>query len=182
MLVLPFPYIANTAGWMTAEMGRQPWLIYGLMRTAAGLSAEVSAGNALFTLLGFMGMYMVLAILFLFLIYREIEHGPERWACPRRSTLTQEIASLRRQRIWKLSGSVWSRHDRRLRGAGRLRSRRRDRAFLRGAAPSRSDGACCSPSGRSGTATRSGCWPAAAPCTSPFPRSMPRASAASTCR
>ena len=36
MLMLPFPYIANTAGWMTAELGRQPWLIYGLMRTADG--------------------------------------------------------------------------------------------------------------------------------------------------
>jgi cytochrome d ubiquinol oxidase subunit I len=77
MLCLPFPYIANTAGWMTAELGRQPWLIYGLMRTAAGVSPRVSGGNALFTLLGFMGMYAILSILFLFLVYREIEHGPE---------------------------------------------------------------------------------------------------------
>ena len=38
MLTFPFPYIANTAGWMTAEMGRQPWLVYGLMRTADGFS------------------------------------------------------------------------------------------------------------------------------------------------
>jgi cytochrome d ubiquinol oxidase subunit I len=77
MLAAPFPYIATTAGWLTAELGRQPWLIYGLMRTAAGVSPRVSAGNALFTLLGFMGMYTVLAILFLCLVYREIEHGPE---------------------------------------------------------------------------------------------------------
>jgi cytochrome d ubiquinol oxidase subunit I len=77
MLALPFPYIANTAGWMTAELGRQPWLIYGMMRTAAGDSNNVSAGNALFTLVGFMGVYTVLGILFLFLVYREIEHGPE---------------------------------------------------------------------------------------------------------
>ncbi len=77
MLMLPFPYIATTAGWLTAEVGRQPWLIYGLMRTAAGPSPRVSAGNGLFTLLGFMGMYALLSILFLFLIYREIEHGPE---------------------------------------------------------------------------------------------------------
>jgi cytochrome bd ubiquinol oxidase subunit I len=76
MLMLPFPYIATTAGWITAEVGRQPWLIYGLMRTADGPSPRVSAGNGLFTLLGFMGMYALLAILFLFLIYREIEHGP----------------------------------------------------------------------------------------------------------
>ena len=73
---MPFPYIATTAGWMTAELGRQPWLIYGLMRTADGVSPHVSAGNGLFTLIGFMGMYMVLGILFLFLMCREIEHGP----------------------------------------------------------------------------------------------------------
>lgn len=77
MLMLPFPYIANTAGWLTAEMGRQPWLIYGILRTPAGTSPHISAGNALFTLIGFMGMYTILAILFLFLVYREIEEGPQ---------------------------------------------------------------------------------------------------------
>ncbi|MGA7575447.1 MAG: cytochrome ubiquinol oxidase subunit I [Terriglobales bacterium] len=76
MLAAPFPYIANTAGWMTAELGRQPWLVYGLMRTEAGYSTMVSAGNGMFTLLGFMGIYMVLGILGLFLIRREIENGP----------------------------------------------------------------------------------------------------------
>jgi cytochrome d ubiquinol oxidase subunit I len=76
LLALPFPYIANTAGWMTAELGRQPWLVYGLMRTADGYSKMVSAGNGMFTLLGFLGMYTVLGILFLFLVHREIEHGP----------------------------------------------------------------------------------------------------------
>jgi cytochrome d ubiquinol oxidase subunit I len=77
MLSLPFPYIANTAGWMTAELGRQPWLAYGLFRTADGYSKTVSPGNAMFTLLGFMGMYTVLGILFLFLVRREIENGPD---------------------------------------------------------------------------------------------------------
>ena len=75
LLALPFPYIANTAGWMTAELGRQPWLVYGLMRTAEGYSKQVSAGNGMFTLLGFLGMYTVLGMLFLFLMHREIEHG-----------------------------------------------------------------------------------------------------------
>jgi cytochrome d ubiquinol oxidase subunit I len=77
MLAMPFPYIANTAGWMTTELGRQPWLIYNLMRTSEGISSRVSAGNTLFTLIGFMGMYTVLSILFLYLVYREIDHGPE---------------------------------------------------------------------------------------------------------
>ena len=61
MLAFPFPFIANTAGWLTAEMGRQPWLIYGLVRTVDGTSPNVSSGSVLFTLLGFMGLYTVLA-------------------------------------------------------------------------------------------------------------------------
>ena len=77
MLLLPFPYIATTAGWITAEVGRQPWVIYGLMRTTAGFSPHVSPGNVLFTLIGFMGLYTVLGILFLFLVHREIDLGPE---------------------------------------------------------------------------------------------------------
>ncbi len=75
-LLIPFPFIANTAGWMTAELGRQPWLVYGLMRTSEGASPFVSAGNTLFTLIGFMGMYALLSILFLFLMRQEIERGP----------------------------------------------------------------------------------------------------------
>ena len=54
---LPLPYIATTAGWMTAEIGRQPWLVYGLIRTVEGYFKHVGAGNSLFTLLGFLGMY-----------------------------------------------------------------------------------------------------------------------------
>jgi cytochrome d ubiquinol oxidase subunit I len=77
MLAIPFPYIANTAGWMTAELGRQPWIIYGIMRTADGTSPRVSAGDTAFTTLGFCGLYALLSILFLFLVGREIEHGPE---------------------------------------------------------------------------------------------------------
>jgi cytochrome bd ubiquinol oxidase subunit I len=82
MLALPFPYIATTAGWFTAELGRQPWLIFGVMRTAQGVSPNVSAGNGLFTLLGFMGLYGALSVLFLFLISREIYLGPERPEVP----------------------------------------------------------------------------------------------------
>jgi cytochrome d ubiquinol oxidase subunit I len=80
MLASPFPYIANTAGWMTTELGRQPWLIYGLLRTADGSSSKVNAGNTLFTLIGFMGIYTVLAILFVLLMQREIGRGPSHEA------------------------------------------------------------------------------------------------------
>ncbi len=75
MLAFPLPFIANTAGWMTSELGRQPWLVYGLVRTTGGFSSTVSAGNALFTLLGFMGIYTLLSILYLFLMYRVIDNA-----------------------------------------------------------------------------------------------------------
>ena len=77
MLAFPFPYIANTAGWMTAELGRQPWLVYGLYRTAGRLQRRRSApATSLFTLIGFAGLYFVLGLLFLFLVGREIAARP----------------------------------------------------------------------------------------------------------
>jgi cytochrome d ubiquinol oxidase subunit I len=76
MLMAPFPYIANTAGWMTAELGRQPWVVYRLMRTTAASSAQVASGNVLFTLIGFAGIYAALMLLFLFLVYLEVQRGP----------------------------------------------------------------------------------------------------------
>jgi cytochrome d ubiquinol oxidase subunit I len=87
LLSFPLPYIANTAGWMTAEIGRQPWVVYGLIRTSDGYSKNVSAGNTLFTLLGFMGMYTVLSILFIVLVYRTVSEGPATGIAPRPSTL-----------------------------------------------------------------------------------------------
>jgi cytochrome d ubiquinol oxidase subunit I len=91
MLALPFPYIATIAGWLTAELGRQPWLIFGVMRTAQGASPSVSAGNGLFTLLGFLGLYALLSVLFLFLIGREINHGPEPADAPAAANLTEGL-------------------------------------------------------------------------------------------
>jgi cytochrome d ubiquinol oxidase subunit I len=77
MLAFPFPYIANSLGWMTAELGRQPWLVYGLFRTRAGYSQVVGSGDAIFTLIGFAGLYFVLGVMFLYLVGREIHHGPD---------------------------------------------------------------------------------------------------------
>jgi cytochrome d ubiquinol oxidase subunit I len=76
MLAFPFPYIATTAGWMTAELGRQPWLIYGLYRTSEGASRNVHSGTVLFTLVGFAGLYFVVGVAYLVLIGREIARGP----------------------------------------------------------------------------------------------------------
>ncbi len=77
LFMLPFPYIANTTGWYTAELGRQPWLVYNLLRTSEGASPTVSAGNTLFTLLGFVGLYLLLGMLFLMLVGKIINKGPE---------------------------------------------------------------------------------------------------------
>lgn len=77
MFMLPFPYIANTAGWYTAELGRQPWLVYNLLRTADGISPTVSSGNTLFTLLGFIGLYALLGLLFIMLAVKIIHKGPQ---------------------------------------------------------------------------------------------------------
>jgi cytochrome d ubiquinol oxidase subunit I len=77
LLCVPLPYVANTAGWVAAEVGRQPWLVYGLLRTNTGYSRTVSTGNGWFTLLGFMGIYVVLSIFFLFLMQQTIDEGPK---------------------------------------------------------------------------------------------------------
>jgi cytochrome d ubiquinol oxidase subunit I len=76
MLSAPFPYIATTAGWMTAELARQPWVVYGLQRTKHATSPTVSGGNVAFSTLGYMGLYLVVGLLFIYLVGREIAHGP----------------------------------------------------------------------------------------------------------
>ncbi|MFA9187787.1 cytochrome ubiquinol oxidase subunit I [Flavobacterium sp. FBOR7N2.3] len=77
MFLMPFPYIANITGWYTAELGRQPWLVYDLLRTADGASPTVSSGNTLFTLMGFVGLYALLGMLYAILVGKIIYHGPE---------------------------------------------------------------------------------------------------------
>ena len=76
LLAAPLPFIANAAGWMTAELGRQPWLIYGLLRTADGVSPLLTSGNVLFSLIGFAGMYTLLSMLWLVLVVQQVEAGP----------------------------------------------------------------------------------------------------------
>jgi cytochrome d ubiquinol oxidase subunit I len=61
---------------MTAELGRQPWLVYGLQRTAVGTSPLVSAGDVTWSTIGFMGAYTVLGLLFVYLIARSVSRGP----------------------------------------------------------------------------------------------------------
>jgi len=76
MLAFPFPYIATTAGWLTAELGRQPWIVYGVQRTMHATSPTVSTGDVVFSMIGYAGLYAVLGILFLWLVLRQIARGP----------------------------------------------------------------------------------------------------------
>ena len=71
------PQIANQAGWFSAEMGRQPWVVYGLLRTSDAFSRTVTANQIVFSLVLFTLVYLVLLILFLYLLTRKIQHGPE---------------------------------------------------------------------------------------------------------
>ncbi|MEO6730005.1 MAG: cytochrome ubiquinol oxidase subunit I [Ferruginibacter sp.] len=70
------PHIANQAGWFSAEMGRQPWVVYGLLKTSDALSKSVSANHILFSLVLFTLVYTILLILFLYLLNKKIKHGP----------------------------------------------------------------------------------------------------------
>ena len=76
MFAMPFPYIANEAGWVVAEVGRQPWVVYGLLRTTAATSTNVSGGMTIFTLLGFMGLYLLVGALYTLVFLRIVHQGP----------------------------------------------------------------------------------------------------------
>lgn len=70
------PQLANQFGWFAAEMGRQPWVVYGLLRTSDALSNVVTANQVLFSLIGFTLIYALLFVLFLYLLTKKIKHGP----------------------------------------------------------------------------------------------------------
>ncbi|WP_040415903.1 cytochrome ubiquinol oxidase subunit I [Cyclobacterium qasimii] len=70
------PQIANQVGWYAAEMGRQPWVVYGLLRTSDALSKSVTANQVLFSLILFFIVYTILLLLFLYLLTKKIKHGP----------------------------------------------------------------------------------------------------------
>lgn len=71
------PQIANQAGWFTAEMGRQPWIVYELLRTSQALSRVVTANQIIASLALFAAVYLLLFILFIYLLTRKIQHGPD---------------------------------------------------------------------------------------------------------
>ena len=71
------PVLANTAGWITAEVGRQPWIVYGLMKTAEGISPTLSQSQLYFSNIMFFVLYLMLFIVFIYVLNNKIQHGPE---------------------------------------------------------------------------------------------------------
>jgi len=71
------PELANQLGWFAAEVGRQPWIVYGVMRTPAGLSAVVKANVVLSSLIMFTFIYFLLFAVFIYLLNEKIQHGPD---------------------------------------------------------------------------------------------------------
>ncbi len=74
---IPFPVIACELGWISAEVGRQPWIIYNIMRTKDAVSASVTSGDVLFSIIMFGAIYLLLGSLYVYLLTKEIKHGPE---------------------------------------------------------------------------------------------------------
>jgi len=71
------PQLANQCGWFAAEVGRQPWIVYGLMRTPEGLSSVVKANTVLASLILFTFIYFLLFAVFIYLLNDKIRHGPD---------------------------------------------------------------------------------------------------------
>jgi cytochrome bd ubiquinol oxidase subunit I len=77
VVAVPLPYVANQFGWMTAEVGRQPWVVYGLLRTSDALSKAVVAGQVLGSIIMFIVIYAMLFVVWVFVLDSKIKHGPD---------------------------------------------------------------------------------------------------------
>jgi cytochrome d ubiquinol oxidase subunit I len=86
------PQLANQFGWFAAEMGRQPWVVYGLLRTSDALSKSVQANQVLFSLILFFLVYSVLFLLFIYLMNKAIQKGPSKEIDFDEGSLNREIA------------------------------------------------------------------------------------------
>lgn len=71
------PYVANEAGWVSAEVGRQPWVVYGLLRTSEGISRSVPASHVVASMVGFAAVYALLFAVWVHVLNAKIQHGPD---------------------------------------------------------------------------------------------------------
>ncbi|UOB16468.1 cytochrome ubiquinol oxidase subunit I [Abyssalbus ytuae] len=94
VFVAILPQIANQVGWFAAEMGRQPWVVYGLLRTSDAFSQAVRANQVLFSLILFFIVYALLFVLFVYLLNKKIKHGPYDEKDDDDRPLTKEITGV----------------------------------------------------------------------------------------
>ena len=80
LLAVPLPYLANEFGWIAAEVGRQPWAVFGVLKTSDAASVVVPAGNILFTLILFFIVYTLIAVIGLSIIFKMVKAGPPETA------------------------------------------------------------------------------------------------------
>lgn len=78
MLCIPLPYIAGQLGWIVAEVGRQPWIVYGLMKTSDAVSKNLTPGHVILSLVGFVSFYSLLGIIDFYLLVKYSRKGPEK--------------------------------------------------------------------------------------------------------
>ncbi len=74
---IPLPLVAIQFGWIVAEVGRQPWIVYRLLKTRDAASVTVAAGEILFSIIMFGLIYVLLGAVWLFLLKKELDHGPQ---------------------------------------------------------------------------------------------------------
>lgn len=93
VLFVAVPHICNQAGWVAAELGRQPWIVYGMMKTSDGLSKTVPASLIVTSIALFTAVYAVLAFLFFYLLNKRIQIGPEdpNWPEPTETMPDREV-------------------------------------------------------------------------------------------
>ena len=94
MIAIPLPWIAAECGWIVAEVGRQPWIIEGVLPTALAVS-NLGAGTLLLTIAGFIAIYSVLFVIEMKLMVKAIRKGPQEESAPHLTTyfpLMQKLA------------------------------------------------------------------------------------------
>jgi cytochrome d ubiquinol oxidase subunit I len=77
VLAIPLPYIANQLGWIVAEMGRQPWIVYGVLKTSDAVSKAITTSQVVFSLLGFTLLYGMLGAVDIYLLFKYARKGPD---------------------------------------------------------------------------------------------------------
>ncbi len=107
---IPLPYLANQTGWVAAEVGRQPWTVYGMLRTSDSVSKAVGSSQALGSIIMFMVIYALLFAVFLYVLNDKIHHGPEP-VTPATGTFSKSLADVAGLRAGTGGGSLTSPGD-----------------------------------------------------------------------